>query len=102
MRTLSRLASGLVLSGLLLAPVSEARTRIYVNIGPPPIVVERQRIAAPGPGYVWQDGYQMWNGDRYVWVAGQWARPPHRHTRWMTGRWRQTTRGYYYNPGYWR
>jgi hypothetical protein len=102
MRTLSRLASGLVLSGLLLAPVSEARTRIYVNIGPPPVVVERHVVASPGRGYIWQDGYQMWNGHRYVWVAGRWVRPPHRHSRWSTGTWRQTTRGYYYTPGYWR
>jgi hypothetical protein len=51
---------------------------------------------------VWTPGYQRWEGGRYVWVPGSWARPPHagavwgprhwvkRHGTWVLvgGRWR--------------
>ena len=101
MKTLSKIAGGFVLAGVLVAPVSEARTRIYVNLTPPRAVVER-RVVAPGPGYIWQDGYQQWNGNSYVWVAGRWVRPPHRHARWTAGRWVHNSHGYYWQEGRWR
>src|ERR1700686_3524228 len=80
MRMLSRLMTLAVLSGLLIVPISEARTRIYLRIGPPPIVVERPTLA-PRAGYVWQPGYHRWDGRAYVWNAGTWAAPPYRHAR---------------------
>jgi len=48
------------------------RGRVYVNAVPPPPIVEVRR-AAPGPAYVWIDGYHRWNGRAYVWVPGRWA-----------------------------
>lgn len=65
MKTISRLMALAVLTGLLIIPVSEARTRIYVRIAPPPIVVEQQ-ARAPRAGYVWQQGYHRWNGQSYA------------------------------------
>ena len=41
------------------------RGRLYVRVGPPGPIVET-RIAAPGPGYVWVQGYHTWNGSAYV------------------------------------
>jgi len=56
---------------------------------------------APGPGYVWIDGFWDWR-DRYVWVPGYWARPPRAHARWVAGRAYYRNRRYYYRRGYWR
>ena len=100
MRMFSRFMTLAVLTGLLIVPVSEARTRIYVRIAPPPIVVE-QRTVAPRPGYVWQPGYHRWNGQAYAWTAGTWNRPPYRNARWVPGRWVQERRGHYWVAGHW-
>ena len=51
------------------------RGRVYVRAEPPPVTVE-VRGTAPGPEYVWIDGYHRWEGDRYVWVSGHWERRP--------------------------
>jgi hypothetical protein len=101
MRTLSRIAALGLLSGLLLAPIAEARTRVYVNFGPPPIVVERQTLA-PAGYYAWRPGYYDWADNNYVWVNGMWVRPHHHHARWVTARWVHGRRGYYRVGGYWR
>ena len=100
MRTLTRLMTLAVLTGLLIVPISEARTRIYVRIAPPPLVVE-QRAVAPYPDYVWQPGYHRWTGRDYSWSAGVWARPPYRHALWVSGRWVEGRRGFYWVPGHW-
>jgi hypothetical protein len=100
MRMLSRFAVLALLMGLFVVPATEARTRVFVRIGPPPIVVERPMLA-PAPEFVWQPGYHMWNGNSYVWVRGAWVRPPHRHARWVTGRWVHERRGYYWSDGRW-
>jgi hypothetical protein len=89
MRIFPRFMALAVLTGLLIIPVSEARTRIYVRVAPPPIVVEQ--VQAPRSGYVWQQGYHRWDGRSYAWSAGTWARPPHRRAQWVPGRWVQVT-----------
>ncbi len=101
MRKLSRLASVALLAGLLSATAAEARTRIYVQIGPPPLVVERQ-VLSPGSGYVWVPGHHVWTGSRYVWVRGSWMLAPRYHRYWVSGRWSHERRGYYWTDGYWR
>ena len=101
MRTLSRFATLAVLTGLLMVSAAEARTRVFVRIGPPPIVVERP-VASPGAGYVWQPGFHQWNGNSYAWRAGTWVQPPHRHSRWVAGRWVHERNGYYWQEGRWR
>lgn len=94
-----------VLGGLLLSAVTalpaDAGTRVYVRVGPPAPVVEVRRVA-PGPRYVWRDGYHRWNGHAYVWVPGAWAVPPHPHQNWVPGRWVQDRHGWYYVTGHWR
>ena len=101
MRILSRLAIVALLTGLFTATAAEARTRVYVRIGPPPVVVERQ-VISPGPGYVWVPGHQVWDGYRYVWVRGSWMVAPRYHRAWVSGRWRHEHRGYYWTDGRWR
>lgn len=61
-----------------------AQIGIGIRIGPPPpprVVVVRPR--APGPGYVWVDGYQYPVNGRYRWHAGYWSRPPYEGARWI-------------------
>jgi hypothetical protein len=101
MKLLSRLAGLALLVGLLGATAAEARTRIYVRVGPPPVVVERA-VVTPGPGYVWVAGHHQWTGREYTWVPGSWVRAPYRHARWVSGNWQRSHRGYYWRDGYWR
>ena len=57
------------------AAAAEARTRVYVRVGPPAPVVE-VRVGSPGRRHVWVAGYHHWNGHAYVWSPGRWAVPP--------------------------
>jgi hypothetical protein len=50
-----------LLSTVLSAIPASASTRVYVRVGPPAPIVE-VRPVAPGPRYVWVDGYHRWNG----------------------------------------
>jgi WXXGXW repeat (2 copies) len=76
--------------------------RAYVRIGPPAPIVEA-RTFAPGPGYVWIAGYHRWDGAAYVWVPGQWERPPRARARWAAGHWvHNGRRGWYFVDGRWR
>jgi len=101
MKAISRLAAAAALMTLLSVPAAEARTRVYVNLAPPPIVVEHQSVA-PGPDFVWQAGFHRWDGRAYAWVPGQWVRRPHRNARWEAGRWNHDHHGYYWQDGRWR
>ena len=73
----------------------------YVAVAPPPPRVEVFGVA-PGPGFVWIDGYWGWGGSRYAWVPGRWERPPRRHARWEPGRWENRSGRYSYRRGHWR
>jgi hypothetical protein len=74
----------------------------FVAYGPPPPVAVGVVGVAPGPGFVWIDGYHVWQGGRYVWVPGRWARPPHRGATWVRPEWRQEGRGWKFHQGRWR
>jgi hypothetical protein len=100
MKMTSRLATLAFLASMLVIPAAEARTRVYLRIGPPPIVVERP-VLAPGPDFIWQPGYHVWNGRAYEWRSGAWAHRPHRYSRWVPGHWVSARRGYYWESGYW-
>lgn len=82
----------------LLPIASEAQ--IAIRIGPPPPVVER-RPPPPRPGYVWQNGYQRWDGQRYVWTPGHYGRPPRPGAVWVPDGYSRGRGGYQYHRGYW-
>lgn len=73
----------------------------YVRMAPP---APRYGIVgnAPGPGYVWTDGYWDWRGGRWFWVGGTWRRPPRRGAVWVPARWTEHGRGYRFVRGRWR
>jgi len=77
------------------------RGRVYVTAVPPAPIVEVRR-AAPGPAYVWVDGYQRWNGRAYAWVPGRWVAKPRAKATWVKGKWVKDRKGYYYVEGHWR
>ena len=92
------LAALLLSTACVVAPPSGA---VYVRARPPAAVVEVRGVA-PGPEFVWVDGYHRWDGERHVWVAGHWERRPRGNARWVPGRWRHSDRGWYWVEGHWR
>jgi hypothetical protein len=99
-----------ILAILLLAGSSMfAGPRVFFGVGvgpgygyyappPPPPPVVAYRPLAPGPGYVWVDGYHYWAGSRYTWRRGYWERPPYARAYWVGPRYY----GHRYYRGYWR
>jgi len=95
-------ASTLALVGTLALSACE-HTLFYagVNFGPPPPLVFGPVGRAPGPGFMWTDGYYVWGGNRWVWRPGRWARPPHPGYVWRSPRYERTRNGYRVHQGRW-
>ena len=89
----------LLLAATLLPAAAFAQ--VVVRVAPPAPIVET-RGPAPGPEYVWVDGYHRWDGGRYVWTRGRWDRPPHPHAHWVAHRWVHRRGGYVLVEGHWR
>lgn len=73
----------------------------YANVPPPPLRAEAYGVA-PGPGYVWVNGYWGWGGRAYAWTPGRWARPPRPHAVWVAPRWERAGNRYRFHEGRWR
>jgi YXWGXW repeat-containing protein len=95
------LATAFVLFGTLLTGCVGHGGYIGARYGPP---APRYGAVgyAPGPGYVWTDGYWDYRGGNWAWAPGRWVRPPHARARWTPGYWRQEGRGWRFHRGYWR
>jgi hypothetical protein len=79
---------GLIAGGLVGHSMDQqAEARSASPPPPPPPPPPPAVIAAPGPGYVWVDGYWVPDGGRWVWVGGYWALPPYPDAVWIGGRW---------------
>lgn len=94
------LLGGLVLSAATLA----AGAQVVVRMGPPPPHEVEVVPAVPTehPSWVWQPGYQRWNGTAYEWHAGEYAEPPYQHARWVPGHWAHRHGGYVWVEGHWK
>ena len=67
-----------LLALVLLAAGSMFAIEIGIHIGaPPPPRIVHVRIASPGPGYAYVEGYWYPVGGHYHWHAGYWSRPPY-------------------------
>jgi WXXGXW repeat (2 copies) len=77
-----------------------ARGEVIVSDAPPAPRVERITVA-PGPAFVWVDGFWAWRG-HWVWRRGYWARPPHHGAVWVGPRYVVRGGRHYYSRGYWR
>ena len=73
----------------------------YANYAPPPPQYGVVGVA-PGPGFVWTDGYWGWRNNRYYWNQGRWVRPPRRGATWVRPEWRHEGNRYRFHRGYWR
>jgi hypothetical protein len=95
------LAGAFVLFSTMLAACAGAGGGYYVRYGPP---TPRYGIVgvAPGPGYVWTNGYWDWRGGRWAWMEGRWVRPPRPHAVWVSPEWRHEGRGWRFHRGRWR
>lgn len=69
---------------------------------PPPAPVVEVRTVAPGPNFIWIDGYWGWERGHRVWYRGHWERPPHGYRTWVQPRWEHRPHGYVFVRGYWR
>jgi hypothetical protein len=74
---------------------------VGINIGPPPAPLVERVPPAPGPSYAWRAGHWRWNGARYVWVRGFYARHPRGYSAWVPGHWVRGPRGWLYREGHW-
>jgi hypothetical protein len=94
------LAAGFVVFGTLLSSCG-ANGAVVVRFAPPP---PRYGVigVAPGPGYVWAEGFWDWRGGNYVWAPGRWMRPPHPRSVWVPGAWVESRHGYAFHRGHWR
>ena len=73
----------------------------YQAYAPPPPRYGMVGVA-PGPGFVWTEGYWDWRDRNWFWVGGRWMRPPHARAMWVAPEWRHEGRGYRFHRGYWR
>ena len=64
----------------------------------PPEVAPPAQQPAPDTFYV--PGHWVWNGERYAWQAGYWAKVQPGYV-WVAGHYRWSPTGYIYIPGYW-
>ena len=74
----------------------------YVRTPPPPPPRYGAVGYAPGPGYVWIDGYWDRRGSQWYWSNGSWMRPPRPRAVWVPHNWRRHGDGYRFYRGHWR
>ncbi len=74
----------------------------YYVVAPPPPPRYGVVGYAPGPGFVWVDGFWDWRGGRWAWVGGSWRRPPRAGAVWVPNRWVPAGHRYRLERGYWR
>lgn len=103
MRRLLLLAALILAAGVVSGCYSAYDTHaseMYADQPPPPPYAESVG-PAPGPGWVYVPGYWTWTGRRYVWVDGNWRRPPRQGHIWVSGAWVAHSGRYRYLPGRW-
>jgi len=90
-----------LLFGLSLAALGACGGGYYVRVAPPP---PRYAVVgvAPGPGFVWTEGFWDRRGGNWFWVQGRWARPPRARAVWVPGRWVDRGGRYRFERGHWR
>jgi hypothetical protein len=74
---------------------------VLVTQAPPPVRVETRTIA-PGPSYVWMNGYWQWTGANYAWVPGHWVERPRPAAVWIEGHWVRRPGGWIWVAGHWQ
>ena len=92
----------MLLCALLLTAGLASAQQVIIRVAPPRPVRVGVVGVAPGPGFVWVEGYHEWRGGAYVWIPGRWMRPPRPHARWIPPRYRHVRGGWVFVRGRWR
>ncbi len=101
MRTLRSAGFLLLLSILVLIPMTcFAQFGVAITVAPPPLVVYSQPVC-PQEGYLWAPGYWARSDEGYYWVPGTWVEPPAVGLLWTPGYWGWGDGSYSWNEGYW-
>jgi hypothetical protein len=95
------LATSAVLLGTILSACG-GYANGFVAYGPPPPPRYAVVGVAPGPGYVWVDGYYNRYGNDWRWVNGRWALPPRGYRVWVRSEWRNEGGRWRFHEGRWR
>jgi WXXGXW repeat (2 copies) len=101
----SAILSGILLASSALVGCGGGYRASYVaySVPPPPApYVVGAMGYAPGPGYVWVDGFWNLNAGRWAWVNGRWAVPPRPRSVWVADRWERRGQNWRYQRGHWR
>jgi len=93
------LAAGLALAGAVFTGCAGGA---YVVAAGPPAPRYGVMGYAPGPGYVWTEGFYDLRGRSWVWVPGAWRRPPRAGRIWVAPVWARAGTGWRFHRGYWR
>ena len=93
---------GTVLVGTILTGCGGGGGYTTVRFGPPPPPRYGIVGVAPGPGFVWTDGYWDRRGAQWYWVGGRWMRPPRGRGVWVPGTWHQDRNRWRFQRGHWR
>lgn len=94
-----------LLSGVLLAAsavLAACAGGGYVMAYGPPAPRYGVVGVAPGPGFIWTDGFWDLRGRNWVWVQGRWVRPPRHGAYWVHPEWRREGSSWRFHRGYWR
>lgn len=88
-------------TAVVAAPVATAGPNTLVVTQAPPAPQQEIVSARPSSDHVWVGGYWTWRNNRYEWVAGHWAVPPHSGATWIPPRWVPEGSAYRFYEGYW-
>jgi hypothetical protein len=93
------LAAAFVMAGTVFSGCAAGGA--FVAYGPPP---PRYGIVgvAPGPGYIWTEGFWDLRGGNWVWAGGHWMRPPRPHAVWVAPAWRHEGNRWRFYRGRWQ
>lgn len=97
MKKTKLLAAAVILFGTALSACGG-----YVAVGGPPPPRYGVMGYAPGPGYIWTDGYWNYNGGGWGWVNGRWMLPPRGRHYWVRSEWRHEGGRWRFHQGHWR
>jgi hypothetical protein len=87
--------------GFWTAVVKEGEKREVTYLPEPPKPPEAKLPdTPPAPDTFYVPGHWVWNGERYLWEAGYWAKVQPDYV-WVPGHYRWTPGGYLYVAGYW-
>jgi hypothetical protein len=95
------LLTAVVMLGSVLSACA-ARGAYMVSYGPPPPPRYAVVGVAPGPGYVWTEGFYDLRPGGWVWIPGRWMVAPRPRAVWVPAYWSRHGSHHRFHEGRWR